>query len=150
MFYVTEPAALAAVPQLLLRLKAAGALPVVLAKVLHDAEQLQLAVQLDAHHLTRNIKAQQCVHMFNVYAEQAAGSLTYLHQVNTNHQLADIAAPVKVLTACGIPRYIQHGFWAAHAHIVTQASPLLFSAEGHLSASTLSSGVTAGMAWLAA
>jgi hypothetical protein len=53
----------------------------VLAKVLHNAEQLQLAVQLDPQHLTRTIKAQQCVHMFNVYSEQAAFSLTYLHQV---------------------------------------------------------------------
>jgi hypothetical protein len=80
-FYVTEPAALAAARQLLRRLKAAGALPVVLAKVLHDAEQLQLAVRLDPQHPTRNIKAQQCVHMFNAYSEHAAGSLTYLHQV---------------------------------------------------------------------
>jgi hypothetical protein len=80
-FYVTEPAALSAAPQLLQRLKAAGALPIVLAKVLHDAEQLQLAVALDPRHLTRNIKAQACVHMFNVYSEQAAGSLTYFHQV---------------------------------------------------------------------
>jgi hypothetical protein len=79
--YVTESAALSAAPQLLHRLKAAGALPIVLAKVLHDAEQLQLAVALDPQYLTRNIKAQQCVHMFNVYSEQAAGSLTYLHQV---------------------------------------------------------------------
>jgi hypothetical protein len=84
-FYVTEPAALAAAPHLLQRLKAAGALPIVLAKVLQDSEQLQLAVQLDPQHLTRNIKAQQCVHMFNVYSESAAGSLTYLHQVRSCH-----------------------------------------------------------------
>ncbi|WIA40176.1 hypothetical protein OEZ86_013570 [Tetradesmus obliquus] len=79
-FYVTEPAALSSAPQLLRRLKAAGALPVVLAKVLHDAEMLRLAVQLDPQHLSRTIKAQQCCHMFNAYAEAAAGSLTYLHQ----------------------------------------------------------------------
>lgn len=92
-FYVTEPAALSSAPQLRRRLKAAGALPVVLAKVLHDADMLRLAVQLDPQHLSRNIKAQQCCHMFNAYAEAAAGSLTYLHQACGFHSTSWEGSP---------------------------------------------------------